>query len=120
MPVKSSRQILGAITVAIALMVASCGTSDYGPGAILVDPSRYTFYHCDDLTKRSKELTDRERELRDLMEKAGESAGGAVIASIAYRSDYETVLTEERLVQRTAADKKCNPAPEYQSDQTVR
>jgi hypothetical protein len=72
-----------------------------------VDPGKYTFYHCDDLDRRWKELVKRETELRGLMEKANETAGGAIIGSIAYRSDYDAALFDERLLQRAASDKKC-------------
>jgi hypothetical protein len=101
-----------------SLAVASCGSD--GPGTMRVDPGRFTFYHCDALSRRSKELTARESELRALIEKANESAAGAVIGSIAYRSDYEAVIAEEKLLQRKAAENKCSFTTEYQSDQIVR
>ena len=75
-----------------ALIVTGCGSD--GPGAIWVDPGKYTFYKCDDLARRWKALITREDELRGLIEKANESAAGAVIGSVAYRSDYEVVLSE--------------------------
>jgi hypothetical protein len=65
-------------------------------------------------------LITREDELRGLIEKANESTAGAVIGSVAYRSDYEAVLTEEKMVQRTAADKKCSFMADYQSDHIIR
>jgi hypothetical protein len=43
-----------------------------------------------------------------------------VIGTIAYRSDYESVLTEEKLVQREAAAKKCELTTTFQSDQSIR
>jgi hypothetical protein len=43
-----------------------------------------------------------------------------VIGSLAYRSDYESVLTEEKLVQRAAVDRKCGFTPDFQSDHTIR
>jgi hypothetical protein len=58
--------------------------------------------------------------LRGLIDKANEGGGGAVIGSLAYRTDYDSVLTEERLLQRAAADKDCGFTPEFQSDQTIR
>ena len=100
------------------LIVTGCGTDD--PGAIWVDPGKYTFYKCDDLARRWKVLITREDELRGLIEKANDSAAGAVIGSIAYRSDYEAVLSEEKLLQRTAADKKCSFMADYQSDHIIR
>ena len=55
------------------------------------------------------------------MDKASEGGGGRRRdRSLAYRSDYDSVLSEERLLQRTAADKNCGFTPEYQSDQTIR
>ena len=67
-----------------------------------------------------KTLNAREKELRGLMDRAKEGGGGVVIGTLAYRADYDSVLTQEKLVQREAADKKCELAPAYQSDQTIR
>jgi hypothetical protein len=104
-----------------ALALAGCGLSDGGPGAVLVDPGHYAAYHCDGLADRWKILLAREKELRGLMDKASEGGGGgAVIGSLAYRSDYESVLTEERLVQRAAVERNCAFTPDFQSDHTIR
>jgi hypothetical protein len=56
------------------------------------------------------------------MAKAGEGGSGALVGALAYRADYEAVLSEEKLLQRTAAEKKCEvgPPPALQSDQPVR
>jgi hypothetical protein len=99
--------------------LTGCGLSD-GAGALFVDPGRYTLYHCDDLAARRKLLIARENELRGLIERAGESPGGAVIGSFAYRSDYDSVIAEEKLLQRNAAEKNCSFASPLQSDQTIR
>jgi hypothetical protein len=108
-----------AILLCIAsFLVVSCGVD--GPGAIWVDPGKFTFYHCDDLARRWKDLTARESDLRSLIEKANESSAGAVIGSIAYRSDYEAVLSEKKLLQRTSAEKKCSFPTDYQSDESIR
>jgi hypothetical protein len=99
--------------------LAGCGTSD-GPGALLVDPGRYSAYHCNDLAARWKILVAREKDLRALMDKADQTAGGAVIGSLAYRTDYDSVIGEERLLQRTASEKNCNFTIQFQSDQIIR
>ena len=112
--------LLAAMLLSLAAAtLGGCGLSD-GAGAILVDPGHYSAYHCDDLAARWKVLLAREKELGGLMDKASEGGGGAVIGSLAYRSDYETVLTEEKLVQRAAVDRKCAFTPDYQSDHTIR
>jgi len=109
------------ILLCAAAALAGCGGGNgNGPGSWLVDPGRYEAYHCNDLVTRWKALTDREKDLRALMDKASQSGTGAVIGAVAYRSDYETVLTEEKLVQREAGDKHCELTTTFQSDQSIR
>jgi len=104
---------------AVALVLAGCGLGN-GPGSFLVDPGRYEAYHCNDLVTRWKQLADREKELRGLMDRASQTGTGAVIGTITYRSDYESMLTEQKLVQREAAEKKCELTTTFQSDQSIR
>jgi len=115
---RARRRCTVALVFLAALGLAGCGVD--GAGTILVDPGRYSAYHCNDLAARWKILVARENELRGLMDKASEGGGGTVIGSLAYRSDYESVLTEEKLLQRAAADKNCGFTPDYQSDHTIR
>jgi hypothetical protein len=104
----------------VVLALAGCGGASNDPGAFLIDPGRYSVYHCDDLAARGKVLAARAKELSGLMEKAGEGAGGAVIGSLAYRTDYDSVLSEERLLQKTAMEKNCGFTAEFQSDRGIR
>jgi hypothetical protein len=113
------RALLSVVSLLGALALAGCGLSG-NTGALLIDPGRYDAYHCPELATRWKVLIAREKELRGLMDKAGEGPGGAVIGSLAYRTDYESVLSEEKLLQHTADEKKCGFTPEFQSDQTIR
>jgi hypothetical protein len=99
--------------------LAGCSMPD-GAGSIYVDPGRYSAYHCAELATRGKELVAREKELRGLMDKANESGGGRFMGTIAYRTDYESVLSEEKLLQRTAVEKNCGLTPTFESDQTIR
>ncbi len=110
---------IGSIAVLTAVVLAGCGLGE-DAGTFMVDPSRYDAYHCNDLTAQWKALLAREKELRGLMDKADEGRGGALIGTLTYRTDYETVLGEEKVLQRTAAEKKCQLVATYQSDQTIR
>lgn len=93
-----------------------------GMGSFWVDPARYSAYRCKELADEAKSLAKREKELRDLMSRASEGSGGAVIGTLTYRSDYQTVLEQEKLLNRTTAEKKCQPATAttYTSDQMIR
>jgi hypothetical protein len=97
---------------------ALAGCAD-GPGALLVDSSQYSAYHCKDLVNQRKALLARKKQLRALMGKASQGGGGVIIGTLAYRTDYESVLTEEKLVEREAAEKKCQLVPAYASDGTI-
>jgi hypothetical protein len=108
------------LSLALLALVALAGCGSDGAGAIFIDPGRYTLYHCDELATRRKALLVRETELRGLMERASESAAGSVIGSLAYRSEYDSVIAEQKLLQRNAAEKNCSFALPLQSDQTLR
>jgi hypothetical protein len=105
------------------VLLAGCGVSTDGVGTLAIDPAYYSELHCKDMVNRWVGLHNREKELRDLMNKANESGGGVVIGAISYRTDYELTLSREKLLQRTAAEKKCElekPAQSFQSDQSIR
>jgi hypothetical protein len=96
-----------AATTAIALAGALTGCTSNDSGELLIDPGRYAIYKCDDLATRWKTVSAREKELRGLMDRASQSAGGAVVGSLSYRVDYDAVISDERLLQRTAVEKNC-------------
>jgi hypothetical protein len=80
----------------------------------MIDPAHYSVYHCDGLQARLKALQVREQELSNLMLRASEGGGGALIGNLTYRADYENALGEEKVLRRTAAEKKCDLPPPAQ------
>lgn len=117
-PRSALRRCRGAALFA-AVGLAGCGLSENATSTLMVDPGHYEGYHCNELATQWQKLEAREKDLRSLMERAQES-GNTVIGTITYRADYETVLGEQKVLQRTAAEKKCTLVPVYQSDQTIR
>jgi hypothetical protein len=95
------------VGVLALLVCVLSGCAGHDSGAFLIDPGRYDLYKCDDFAARWKLVTTREKELRALMDRASQTGGGAVVGSLAYRTEYEEVLSDERLMQRTAAAKNC-------------
>jgi hypothetical protein len=111
----------GAALAVAAVVLAACGLPE-GAGTLLVDPGRYSAYHCNDLADQWKILVAREKELRGLMDKAdagGNSNAGALVGSVAYRPEYEAVMSNEKLLQNAAKDKNCPFITEFQSDHTL-
>jgi hypothetical protein len=119
---------IGLVFLLAAGVLVGCSMSD-GIGPYLVDPGEYSAFHCDALKQRLTQLLEKEEKLSNLMDKASEGGGGTVIGNLAYRPNYELVLGEEKVLRRTAAEKKCAlppPAlatsatlPTFQSDQTI-
>jgi hypothetical protein len=129
------------LCLVVAGLLAGCATGD-GVSSFIIDPGHYSVYHCDGLTARLKALLTREQELANLMDRASEGGGGALIGNLSYRADYENAVGEEKVLRRAAAEKKCalpppaapaSPtptaytapaapagAPVFQSDQTIR
>jgi hypothetical protein len=108
-----------AFAAALALALAGCATGD-GVGVVFADPAKYNAYHCDDMVAEWKSLRSREKELANLISRASVGTGGTVIGALAYRSDYETVMTEQRMLQRAAVAKKCELEARRQSDDGIR
>jgi hypothetical protein len=95
-----------------AAFLSGCSSSGGGGvGTLLIDPGHYSVYHCDGLANRLKVLQAREQDLSNLMQRASEGGGGALIGNLSYRADYENMLGEEAVLRRVAAEKKCDLPP---------
>ena len=101
---------LKTVCILAAGALGGCSMGD-GVGSLLIDPGHYSVYHCKDLVARLQGLLGREKELSNLMDKASEGGGGQVIGNLSYRLDYENTVGEEKLLRRTAAEKKCELPP---------
>jgi hypothetical protein len=86
-----------------------CAHGD-GIGAFITDPAMYDGYNCKQLAAQRDGLTTRQKQLRNLIDKADQGGGGTVIGALAYRSDYQKVLEQEKLLQRAEASRKCQVA----------
>lgn len=114
----AARPARAAYFLLAATTLAGCGGD--GVAALMVDPARYDGYHCQGLSEQWKALVAREKQLRNLIDKASEGGGGTVIGALAYSGDYRTVLEQEKVLKRTAAAQKCQFVATYTSDQTIR
>jgi hypothetical protein len=107
--------------VAATVALGGCtGLGTDGVASLAVDPARYEGYHCKDLVSQWEGLVAREKQLRNLIDKASDGGGGTVVATVAYRGDYATVLEQQKVLKRTAAEKNCELEHSYNSDQGIR
>ena len=99
--------------VALCALVTGCATSD-GP-YFFADAGKYQFHSCEQLATVSKQKHDRQRELKELIDKAEQGAGGQIVSVLAYRSDYVAVNEELQVIDSTVREKKCAASPPSKS-----
>jgi len=116
---RCGKAVAGAAAALAVLVVFGC-SANQDVSTLFVDPGHYSAYRCKDFAPQLTLLTTREQSLRNLMDKANESDGGAIVGNLSYRADYEDVLGEEKVLRRAAAEKNCDlSAPTFQSDRTI-
>jgi hypothetical protein len=95
--------------LAMCALLAGCAAGD-GP-YFFADAGKYQFHNCEQLAVASKQKHDRQRELKELIDKAEQAAGGQLVSVLAYRSDYVAVNEELQVIDSTIRDKKCASSP---------
>lgn len=91
-------------------------------GILYAAPGKYDYLRCEDLPARLAAALKREKELTDLMTRANQEAGGAVVNVVAYSADLAQVRADMKILRQAAIDKKCGniePAPEVTPAQAV-
>jgi hypothetical protein len=105
------------------LAVALAGCSSIGgdsPMTIFADPAKYQYNTCEQLAGQRKNLQGREQELRQLMDKAEQSTGGAVVSVLAYRADYVAATEEIKVLDSAARAKNCDTPEKWKSNSSVK
>jgi hypothetical protein len=105
--------ILGAATL------SGCSTADRSL-TLFADPAKYEFHTCEQLAGERKSWSNREQELRQLMDRAEQGSGGAVVNVLAYKADYVTANEELKLVELAARSKNCETPAAWRSNSAVR
>lgn len=104
----------GLVTAAMAALLAGCATQggfEDRASSFLVTPGKYTLYSCPQLALQVTAQKAREQQLDALMAKAGSGPGGAVAATLAYRTEYSQVRGELAELAKESAAKNCPPPP---------
>jgi hypothetical protein len=96
---------LRAAAICVAVLVASCAESDLlSPYAA---PGKYDYLDCPGINDRLKVTIAREQQLVELMSRANEGTGGAIVNAVAYRDDLNTARANIRELRKAAEAKHC-------------
>ena len=96
-----------AFAIAIPALLAGCAVSGDHAEDFYVAPGKYIFYDCTQLAGVAVHFEQRIKELRGLMARAKQGAGGELVSAMAYNSDYYSALGELKDIRREQAEKNC-------------
>jgi hypothetical protein len=112
-----------AVAVGIVLagaMLAACTSSGETSFSLFADPGKYQFYNCVQIAAEMKTLSHREQELKALIDRADQSAGGAAVGFIAYKADYVAVGEDLESLHAAARSKSCEQEQTWRSNSVIR
>ena len=100
-------------------LLQACAISD-NPITVFADPGKYQYNTCEQIAGQKKNWSTREKELKQLMDKAEQSTGGAVVNVLAYKADHIAALEELKVLEATSRSKNCDSPDKWQSNTVVR
>jgi hypothetical protein len=103
----------------VAASLSACATG-VSPLTIFADPGKYEFYNCEQLVGQRKQWSEREHELKQLMDKAEQSTGGALVNLVAYKADYVAATEELQLIELAERAKSCGSSANSRGNSSVR
>jgi hypothetical protein len=111
-----------ALVLAMALFgVTGCASSDGQFSAMMfADPGKYLYKTCDEIAAAAIYAEARQKKLAELIAKAEQGTGGAVVGTIAYRGEYRTVSEERVVIEDTARSKNCLTSGNWRSREVIR
>jgi hypothetical protein len=100
-------------------VLSGCAVSN-NPITVFADPGKYDYNTCEQIAGQKKHWTGREQELRQLMGKAEQSTGGAVVSALAYKADHVAAQEELKVLEGAARAKNCDSPDKWRSNTVVR
>ena len=120
-PLLARRVCLGLSTcLALSFLAGCASTAGSSTATFFADPGKYQFSTCEQLAKHRQQWSSREQELRLLMDRAEQGAGGAFVNVLAYKADYVAASEELKVLENTARAKNCDRPENWKSNSSVK
>jgi hypothetical protein len=116
----SRAALAGATWLLAAALLAGCSSTGDNPLTVFADPGKYRYHSCEQIVGQQKFWSNRQTELKMLMDKADQSAGGAVVNVLAYKADAVAASEELKVLENTARAKNCETPSTWKSNSTIR
>jgi hypothetical protein len=116
-----ARWLFSAVGAAcLPCVLLACSSIGGNPMTVFADPGKYQFSNCEQIAAQKRHWSGREQELRQLMERAEQSAGGAIVNLLAYKADHIAASEELKVLDSTARAKSCDDPATWRSNSVVR
>ena len=112
--------VLGVFALSAGAFLSACSSPGDSRLTVFADPGQYDFYSCDQIVGQQKYWQTRELELKQLMDKAEQSAGGAFVNAIAYQAEYVSAKEQQQVLAATARAKNCATPETWRSNSSIR
>ena|SRR5450631_2150245 len=106
--------------VLLGAMLAACSSSGDTSLSLFAEPGKYQYYTCPQIAAEMKRWSAREQELKTLMDRADQSAGGAAVGLIAYKAEYVAAGEELQSLDSAARSKNCAQGETWRSSTVIR
>jgi len=101
-------------------VLVGCSLTGDSPMTVFADPGQYQYHTCEQLAGQRKHWTTREQEIKQLMDKADQGAGGAIVNVLAYKADHVAATEQIKLIEAAARSKNCETPANWRSNSVVR
>ena len=118
-PSFSAGLVRASMLAAIVFGVAACSTSSNVNVMLFADPGKYEYHTCEQILTAGNAVAAREAKLRELIQKAEQSAGGTLVGTLAYRGEHRTVVEELGVIDTVSRQKKCLTPPSWRSSTAI-
>jgi hypothetical protein len=109
-----------AAAILAGAVLVGCSSTGSNPITIFADPGQYQYSTCEQLAVQRTTWLNREKELKLLMDKADQGAGGAIVNVLAYKADYVAAGEQLKVVEAAARAKNCETPANWRSNSVVK
>jgi hypothetical protein len=114
---------LAAVVAGIVLagaMLGACSSSSDTRFSLFAEPGKYQYHTCVQIAAELKNQSQRRQDLKALMDKADQGAGGAAVGFIAYKAEYVAAGEELESLHSAARGKNCEQDETWRSNTVIR
>lgn len=101
------------------VILAGCASGGDGP-MFFADAGKYRYHNCEQLATAATKQSERQRQLKELIDKAEQAPGGQLVSLMAYRTDYVAVNEDLQVLETAARAKNCPTPSSWQSNSAIR